>query len=187
MTRHCVLHRAIDSMDLSSLGDQLKDSRVERRIIALRLISSGQQAIDVAKIVGVNERTVRVWVSNFNRTGIESLGYAKHPGAKRHLTPMEEEELAEAIRRGPPSEMKLEVWRGWAVRKWVKEKYGVDYSESGIYYVLHRLGFSSLMPRPLHPDSDPKAQEEFKKNSSDRVVDAVGKSSRRKNRGMVSG
>jgi transposase len=187
MTRRCVLHREIESVDMSFLGDQRKDSRVERRIIALRLISSGQQAIEVAKIVGVDERTVRVWVANFNRTGVESLRYARHPGPRSHLTSAQEEELAEAIRRGPPPEMKIEVWRGWAVREWVQKKFAVSYCESGIYSVLHRLGFSSLMPRPFHPDSDPEAQEEFKKNFPDRFVDAVGRASCRKNRSMVSG
>ncbi len=51
--------------------------------------------------------------------------------------------------------MRIEVWRGWAVRQLVKERFGVEYCESGIYYVLHRLGFSSLMPRPVNLGSDP--------------------------------
>ena len=180
MTRRCALHRELDSECLSFLGEQIKKPRVERRIIALRLIASGQQAIDIAKILDVNERTVRTWVSKFNQDGIKTLGYIKPLGGKPHLTHAEEKELVEAIRKGPPSEMKIEVWRGWAVREWVKQRFGVEYSESGIYCVLHRLGFSSLMPRPLHPDSDKDVQEEFKKNFSGHPVGRSAKTFRAK-------
>ena len=180
MTRRCVLHHALDSECLSSLGDQIKKPRVERRIIALRLIAAGQQAIEIAKILDVNERTIRTWVSKFNQDGIKALGYIKPLGGKKHLTSAEEEELAEFIRKRPSPEMKIEVWRGWAVREWVRQKVGVEYSESGIYCVLHRLGFSSLMPRPLHPDSDKDAQEEFKKNFSGHPVGRSAKTSRAK-------
>jgi len=181
MTRHCILHRELDSDCLSSLGDQINKPRVERRIIALRLIAAGQQAIDVAKILYVNERTIRTWVTKFNQDGIKALGYIKPLGGKKQLTPDEEGELAEVIRKGPPPEMKIEVWRGWAVRKWVKQRFDVEYSESGIYCVLHRLGFSSLMPRPLHPDSDKDVQEEFKKNVSRHPVIRGAKTFRAEN------
>jgi transposase len=102
-------------------------------------------------------------VAAFNAEGVASLRYDRHKGRIPHLTPEQESELAEAIRKGPPPEMKNEVWRGWALRQWAKDRFGVEYCESGIYRLLHRLGFSSLMPRPVHPDSDPAALEEFKK------------------------
>jgi transposase len=163
MSKRLVLHHSLDSSVLSSLGERRKDARVERRIIALRQIGLGRTAQAAADVVGVCEKTVREWVAAFNHAGIDSILYDKHKGGIPHLTPEQEAELVEAIHRGPPPEMMIEVWRGWAVRRWVKERFGVEYCESGIYYVLHRLGFSSLMPRPVHPDSDPVAQEEFKK------------------------
>ncbi len=166
MSKRLVLQHALDSSALASLSERRKDARVERRIIALRQISLGRTAQEAADVVGVSERTIREWVAAFNVHGTASLRYDKYKGAIPHLTPEQEEELASAIRKGPPPEMKIEVWRGWAVRQWVKERFGVEYCESGIYYVLHRLGFSSLMPRPVHPDSDPALQEEFKKRRS---------------------
>jgi transposase len=160
MSKRCRLVHPLDSSALSSLGERRKDARVERRVVALRLIAAGQFAKDVGPIVGVNEKTVREWVAAFNSEGVSSLTYDKYQGGIPHLTPEQESELAAAIREVPPPEMKVEVWRGWAVRQWVKERFGVDYC---IYHVLHRIGFSSLMPRPLHPASDPVSQEEFKK------------------------
>jgi len=163
MSKRLVLTRPLDSSVLDSLGERRKDARVERRIIALRQVALGRKAEETAQTVGVNEKTIREWVAAFNDKGVSSLLYDNHRGRIPHLTPEQEEELAEAIRKGPPPEMKIEVWRGWALQQWTEKRFGVTYSESGMYKLLHRLGFSSLMPRPVHPDSDPAAQEEFKK------------------------
>ena len=166
MPRRCTLNRSIDESELASLGENRKNARVERRILALRMIAAGQLAVDIAPIVGVDERTVRDWVQKYNSEGVSSLRYDACKGSQSHLSPEAEEELKEAIRQGPPPEMKISVWRGWALQRWIHEKFGVEYSESGVYFLLHRLGFSSLMPRPVHPESDASAQDDFKKNVS---------------------
>ena len=44
----------------------------------------------------------------------------------------------------------------------LRDEFGVEYSLNGIYALLHRLGFSSLAPRPRHRNTDPAAQEQFK-------------------------
>lgn len=150
---------------LSSLGDALKDARVERRIIALRLVAAGKAAREVGQAVSVDERTVRFWVKDFNRDGIDSLRYDHYQGAKPQLPPEKESEVVAAILSGPPKEMGITVWRAWAIGKWLEQEYGVVYSRTGVYALLHRLGLSSLMPRPHHPESDATALEKFKKNS----------------------
>ena len=187
MSRRCILVGSVAEAELSSLGARRKEARVERRVVALRLIASGQLAKDIAPAVGVNEKTVREWVKAFNHKGVASLRCDSYKGSKPHLTAGQEAELAEDIRRGPPPEMGITVWRGWALRNWIRDRYGVEYSESGTYALLHRLGFSSLMPRPFHPERDHEAQEEFKKNSAHPPFGLGGRASRRKTRSVVSG
>ncbi len=167
--------RGFSESSLSALGDERRDARIERRIIACRMVAAGKTAPEVGAAVGVDERTVRVWVKEFNRDGLESLRYARYKGAKPHLPTEYEKEVVEAIRHAPPESMGITVWRGWAVRRWLEEEYGVKYSRDGVYKLLHRLGLSSLMPRPLHPESDLEAQESFKKNSSKRVRRVVNR------------
>jgi hypothetical protein len=70
-----------------------------------------------SETVEVNEKTIREWVAAFNAGGVASLRYERHKGRIPHLTPGRESELAEAIRKGPPPEMKIEVWCGWALRQ----------------------------------------------------------------------
>lgn len=45
----------------------------------------------------------------------------------------------------------------------VKEKYAVQYSVSGIYKLLSRMGLSWVSGRSIHPKADLEAQESFKK------------------------
>ncbi|MDR1518620.1 MAG: helix-turn-helix domain-containing protein, partial [Planctomycetota bacterium] len=120
MSRRCILSRGIEESELSSLGDKRKDARVERRVAALRLIAGGHLAKDVAPMVNVNERTICVWVKEYNRDGVASLRYDTKKGSLPHLSAENERELVQVIRRGPPAEMKIGVWRGWALRKWIR-------------------------------------------------------------------
>ena len=55
-----------------------------------------------------------------------------------------------------------EVAPTW-LRRWIEKQFGTIYSLTGAYDLLHRLGYSWLMPRPRHAKASKEAQEEFKK------------------------
>ena len=46
----------------------------------------------------------------------------------------------------------------------IEKEYKVKYSESNMYKILHKLGFSWITSRSIHPKQAPEKQEEFKKN-----------------------
>ena len=52
--------------------------------------------------------------------------------------------------------------RGLDVRRILEQEFGVLMSLQAVYDLLHRLGYSSLMPRPQHEDANPEVQEFFK-------------------------
>ena len=56
------------------------------------------------------------------------------------------------------------VWTAPLVVRHVKETYGVEYADRGMYDLLHRIGFSCRRPRPRHPKSASESQiRAFKK------------------------
>ena len=56
------------------------------------------------------------------------------------------------------------MWTAPVIMRHVKNRFGVEYSSGGMYHLLRRMGFSWQAPRPLHPKSASKEeQEEFKK------------------------
>ena len=52
--------------------------------------------------------------------------------------------------------------RGEDVRRTLAEEFDARYSVDGVYAPLHRLGYSSLAPRPRHRKADAEAQAAFK-------------------------
>ena len=46
-------------------------------------------------------------------------------------------------------------------RRILEHEFAAPYTLSGVYKLLHRLGYNDLMPRPQHPDADPEAQAFF--------------------------
>jgi transposase len=51
------------------------------------------------------------------------------------------------------------------IRQALQEALGQDIALSTVYNVLHRHGWRKLAPDKRHPQSNPAAQDEFKKNS----------------------
>src|SRR5262249_20602101 len=52
--------------------------------------------------------------------------------------------------------------RGSDARRILRDEFGVTLGRQAVYDLLHRLGYSSLMPRPQHENANPEVQEFFK-------------------------
>ena len=57
----------------------------------------------------------------------------------------------------------ISVMHGKDYQRILEKEFGKLYSLNGVYELMHRLGYSWLMPRPQHEKADPQAQEDFKK------------------------
>jgi len=85
-----------------------------------------------------------------------------HPGRTPHLPHDQEVRFLERIDSPPrPDDGTCEL-RGTEIRRILEQEFAARYSLSGVYKLLHRLGYNDLMPRPQHPDSSPEAQEFFR-------------------------
>ena len=145
--------------DWARLAKAECDARVRQRILAIRLIGMGHTVPQAAPVVGLKERQVRNWVHRFVAEGLEGLRDRPRPGQPKHLPAQDEEAFKGRIRRPPRGR----ILRGADIQRLLKEEFGANYSLGGVYFLLHRLEFSSLSPRPLHPHTDKNAQDEFKK------------------------
>lgn len=145
--------------DLAQRARAEPDARVRQRILAIRLLVMGRTVPQAAPMIGLKERQVRNWVHRFQAEGLEGLRDHPRPGQPKHL-PTEKEEAFKAHIRRPPRGV---ILRGADVQRLLKEEFGAAYSLGGVYFLLHRLGFSSLSPRPVHPRTDKDAQDDFKK------------------------
>jgi transposase len=153
------IETALSERDLSRLARQEADPRVRQRLLAIRLVVMGRTVPHAAEAGGLKQRQLRNWVHRFQAEGVEGLRDRPRPGQPKHL-PTDREKAFQARLRQPGRGV---ILRGKDIQRLLREEFGAVYTMAGTYFLLHRLGFSSLSPRPVHPKTDPQAQDDFKK------------------------
>ena len=88
-----------------------------RRALAVLLIAAGQPSKEVATKLGVNARTVRRWIENYNGNGLDRL-YNNSPFrfGGRPGNPVTEEDIRRALEGRPPWG---ERWSISSLRSWL--------------------------------------------------------------------
>lgn len=161
---HVADHLTLDQ--LHKRADAEPDRRVFVRLRAVLLAAQGRTALEIVAALGVSRRAVQRWVARYNDEGPDSLGDRPRPGQPKHLPDDATDRLRRRIDAGPRPEDGVCTLRAEQVRSILEAEFGILYSISGVYALLHRLGYSCLDPRPRHRKADPEAQEEFKKKSA---------------------
>lgn len=153
----------ISLTEISALIRKERDARVHQRLVAMRFIMQGLHIPEVASRLGISERPLRKWVHRFNKRGPNALSDAPRSGQPPKLKGKQVENFKKRVRKGVTSQDSTCSLNGKDLQQILKNEFGVEYSLSGTYFILHRLGFSCLCPRPQHPQADFEAQEAFKK------------------------
>lgn len=153
--------KVLGADELRKLARREKDGRVSSRIFALANVLDGMSRDAAARQAGMTRQTLRDWVHRYNNEGIAGLKDRTKGHPKRLLTPEQEEQFKEIVAKGP--EKPLVRWRCVDLQEQIKARFGVECHERSVGKLLRRLGFVRLSVRPQHPESDPQAQEDFKK------------------------
>jgi transposase len=178
---------------LQRLADREPRADLAQRLRTVLLAKQGFTAPEIATCTGFSRRTVQEWVGRYNRSGLAGLETKPGRGRKGPLSDEETERFQQRIDVGPLPEDGVCTLRGKDVQRILQQEFGQLRSLNAVYGLLHRLGYSSLVPRPRHPQADPAAQEEFKKSlshslsrSRPRIPIAGCKSSTKTKRGLAS-
>jgi transposase len=152
--------------DAASLYGRYRRERradVRPRLQGLWLVRTGRTTREVAEVVGVEERTVQRWLAWYRAGGLAEVEgrHAQGKGAAPFLTPEQQTELADEVGTG-------RFRTAAEIRRWVEERWGVAYTEGGMYALLQRLGCGPKVPRPVHAKADTAAQARWKKGGSRR-------------------
>jgi putative transposase len=152
--------------DAASLRTRYRRERrgdVRPRLHGLWLVRAGRSAREAAAVLGVHERTVTRWLGWYRAGGLAAVEgrHAGGQGAPSFLTAEQRQALAAEVATG-------RFRTAAEVRRWVTERWGVSYTEGGMYALLGRLGCAPKVPRPLHANADPAAQERWKKGAARR-------------------
>ncbi len=154
--------------ELRILARKAKDGRMRSRLLALALAKQGHTAVRTAELLGLSRRIVQKWVQRYNEDGLAGLSDRPGRGRACKLSQDQQRQLQKRIESGPRKEDGVCTLRGTDIQAILEREFGVLYHLNGVYALLHRLGYSSLMPRPRHQKTDPKVQAAFKKTSFSR-------------------
>src|SRR3954451_7136705 len=153
-------HDPLDRLQEAARGH--RNTRTWPRVQAVILAKQGDPAPQIARALGVSRRAVQAWVATYNRAGLEALPDRPHPGRRLILPRDQEARFRERIEALPRPEDAVCELRGADIRRILEQEFAGRYTLDGVYKLLHRLGYSELMPRPQHPETHPEAQEVFK-------------------------
>lgn len=153
-----------DAGDRQSLGDLVRreaNAKQRDRYRAVLLAMDDLEGDEVALRLGRSPRFVDEWVGRYRRGGLGALRPKRQPGRRPKLTPQQEEQLKARLDAGPRDSDGVCALRGKDVCRIIEREFGVVHTLGGIYDVLRRLGYSSLVPRPRHRKNDPAAMQTF--------------------------
>ncbi len=135
------------------------------RLLALRQLALGESVAQTAGQFGLRKSQLYAWVARYHVEGVAGLRDRPRSGAPPRLGHEQETAFLERLHAGPPLGSGLAAYRGEDIRGLLRDAFGVQYTLSGVYALLHRLGQSNLVPRPHHPQADPTAPAAFKKSA----------------------
>ena len=165
MSRMLTVQTNLTPDDLAKIAKKEPNPRVRQRLLAVRLVVMGNTVPQAAKAVGLKQRQSRNWIHRFNEEGLHGLKDRPRPGQPVKLPRQKEQAFRERIAEGAGKKDSTPNLRVKDIQRILREEFGADYCLGGTYFLLHRLGFSSLVPRPRHPKADQQAQSRFKKNA----------------------
>jgi transposase len=135
--------------------DGLVAHRLARRANALLLLDDGMSCEVIAKVLFLNDDTIRSWYRLYQEDGIEGLAGFGYEGSACRLGDEQRDKLTAWISATLPRTTR-------EVGAWIEQEFGVVYeSRSGLIALLHRLGMEHRKPKVVSSKLDPDKQAAF--------------------------
>ena len=158
----------VSAAELRRLARREKDRRAAARMYAIANALEGMSRAEAARLAGMERQALRDAVVRYNAEGFAGLHDRPKGRPPRRLTAEEEAELRAAILEGPDLAVDgVCAWTLPALCRFVARRWNKRIHPDSLSKVVRgRLGLSHQKTRPVHPKTDPEAQEAFKKGGS---------------------
>lgn len=131
-----------------------KDKRSADRIKAVYLWGTGYSYSEIARVLMLDESTLRRYVEQFQQDGIDGLLECHYHGGVADLSAKQLTELEVYLSANT-------LPTAAAVMAHINKQYGLTYTQNGVVKLLHRLGFSYKKPRLIPGKVNLEKQAEF--------------------------
>ncbi len=157
----------------NELAMAIKDTSDKRMFIRYRcvyLYYDGRKTSDIANVFGIDQHTVNEYITSYKSKGIEGLEPKPIPGAPERLTEEQKAQLKDVLVNNTPADVGFDSCMNWTASlavQWVKKEFGVEYSNSGMTDLMHRLNLSYTKPTYSLVKADKQKQHEFREAFND--------------------
>ncbi len=141
----------LDCVSRQDLIDLARDGsaahRLARRANALVLLDQGMSCEATARVLLLDDDTVRTWHRLYEEDGIEGLASFGDEGSACRLSDEQQDKPKAWITEALPRTTR-------EVGAWIETECGIAYQgRSGLIALLHRLGMEHRKPKRIHPAS----------------------------------
>jgi transposase len=110
-------------------------------------VQEGQQAVLVAKVLGIQKSTLFGWLARYRRGGWSALDARKRGGRPPKLTAKMLEWIYETVMKDPRQlEFPFALWTSAMVAELIWRKFDIRLSKASVCRLLNQLGFSPQRP-----------------------------------------
>lgn len=131
-----------------------KKKKSADRIKAILFLDEGFNYLDTARLLMLDDETIRRYERYFKEKGIDGLLEYRYAGSDRQLSKVQELGLLQHLRKKTYLRVEEICW-------YVKRHYQVSYSVSGMTQYLHRAGFVYKKMKVVPGKADREKQEAF--------------------------
>jgi transposase len=118
----------------------------KRRTRALKLLESGKLVKEVAKAIGVTERSIRYWQAEAQNP--KDRSNIRPPGHPSHLTAEQLKALEKELSKGAYEQGYAEdYWTLDRIARLIWDKFRVRYHPSSVWHIMKRIGWSNQRPQ----------------------------------------
>ena len=141
--------------------------RLARRANALVLLDDGMSCEAIAKVLLLDDDTIRTWYRLYEEDGIEGLTNFSYEGSACQLSGEQQEKLKTWVAAALPRTTRQ-------VGAWIENEFGVVYEgRSGLIALLHRLGLEYHKPNVIPRKLDEEKQKAFIE-SYEKLLNSLG-------------
>jgi transposase len=142
-----------DMIELARDGSA--EHRLARRANALVLLDKGMSCVEVAKVLLLDDDTVRTWHRLYLDDGFEGIANFGYEGSACRLSVEQQETLKAWISQTLPRTTRQ-------IGAFIVAEFGIEYdSRSGLVALLHRLGMEHRKPTAVSRKLDEAKQQAF--------------------------
>ena len=132
------------------------------RLLAMHHIQLGKSFKTISEIVKSHWKTVQSWLRRFRNNGFEGLFESQRSGAPRKLNAKQESVIFDKINELSASKTGGYI-TGKELHNMLIEQYNAKCALKTVYNTMHRLCFSWITSRSMHPKSNKEIQDAYKK------------------------